>query len=106
MSCGATILVISPRQNLYTLTDSHEEDFDTRSAVDQKENYVKNQMRQHRGSIALTTLALLLIITLRVIIHLLRSTTIRSTTSFSIRKLEQMRIWKQFSNFIKPKKNS
>ena len=83
MSCGATILVISPRQNLYTLTDSHEEDFDTRSAVDQKENYVKNQMRQHRGSIALTTLALLLIITLRVIIHLLRSTTTRSTTSFS-----------------------
>ena len=67
MSCGATILVISPRQNLYTLTDSHEEDFVTRSAVGQKENYVKNQMRQHRGSIALTTLALLLIITVRVI---------------------------------------
>ena len=84
MSCGATILVISPRQNLYTLTDSHEEDFDTRSAVDQKENYVKNQMRQHRGSIALTTLAALLIITLRVIIHLRRLVVyeLRTTTRF------------------------
>ena len=84
MSCGATILVISPRQNLYTLTDSHEEDFDTRSAVDQKENYVKNQMRQHRGSIALTILAALLIITLRVIIHLLRIVVyeLRTTTKY------------------------
>ena len=71
MSCGATILVISPRQNLYSkITDSHEEDFVTRSAVGQKKNYVKNQKRQHWGSIALTTLALLLIITVRVIFSL------------------------------------
>ena len=82
MSCGATILVISPRQNLYTLTDSHEEDFVTRSAVDQKENYVKNQMRQHRGSIALTTLAAVLIITLRVIIYY----EIRNTTNYGLNR--------------------
>ena len=82
MSCGATILVISPRQNLYTLTDSHEEDFVTRSAVDQKENYVKNQMRQHRGSIALTTLAAVLIITLRVINYY----ELRNTTNYGLNR--------------------